>query len=74
MLTNARYSLIVTVGEAGEFVTSGLTPDEHRDLAEWSDGLRLFANLRDLSDSFRHTDLLSVFRILLTVFHEDFRI
>ena len=40
-LTHARYSLLVTVGETGEareFVTSGLTPYVHRELAEWPDG------------------------------------
>ncbi len=65
MLTNARYSLIVTVDEAGEpreFVTSGLAPEEHRELAEWPDGPRLFAYLRDLPGSFRLADLPDWFR------------
>ena len=64
-LTNARYSLIVTIGETGEareFVTSGLTPEEHRELAEWPDGPRLFAYLRDLPGSFRLADLPDWFR------------
>ncbi len=64
-LTSARYSLIVTVdesGEAREFVTSGLTPDEHRELAEWPDGPRLFAYLRDLPGPFRLADLPDWFR------------
>ncbi len=64
-LTNARYSLIVTVGETGEareFVTSGLSPDEHRELAQWPDGPRLFAYLRDLPGSFRLADLPEWFR------------
>ena len=64
-LTNARYSLIVTVGETGEareFVTSGLAPDEHRELAEWPDGPKLFAYLRDLPGSFRLADLPEWFR------------
>ena len=59
-LTNARYSLIVTIdetGEACEFVTSGLAPEEHRELAEWPDGPNLFAHLRDLPGSFRLADL-----------------
>ena len=66
-LTNARYSLIVTVDEGGEpreFVTSGLDPDEHRELAEWPDGPRLFAWLRDLPGSFRLADLPDYFRAL----------
>ena len=64
-LTNARYSLIVTIGEAGEtreFVTSGLDPEEHRELAEWPDGPKLFAYLRDLPGSFRLADLPDWFR------------
>ena len=59
-LTNARYSLIVTIdqaGEAREFVTSSLAPEEHRELAEWRDGPQLFAYLRDLPGSFRLADL-----------------
>ncbi|MDE0051447.1 MAG: GAF domain-containing protein [Rhodospirillales bacterium] len=65
-LTRARYSLIVTVDEAGEtreFVTSGLTPDEHRELAAWPDGPTLFAYLRDLPGSFRLADLPDWFRV-----------
>ena len=66
-LTNARYSLIVTVdetGEAREFVTSGLDPDEHRELAEWPDGPKLFAHLRDLPGPFRLDDLSEYLRAL----------
>ena len=66
-LTRARYSLIVTIDETGEvreFVTSGLTPEEHRKLAEWPDGPRLFAYLRDLPGSFRLADLSDYFRSL----------
>ena len=65
--TRARYSLIVTIdetGEAREFVTSGLTPDEHRELAEWPDGPRLFAYLRDLPGPFRLADLSEYIRAL----------
>ena len=66
-LTRARYSLIVTIDESGaarDFVTSGLDPDEHRELAEWPDGPRLFAYLRDLPGSFRLADLPDMFRKL----------
>ena len=66
-LTGARYSLIVTIDEAGEareFVTSGLTPDEHRELAEWPDGPRLFAYLRDLPGPLRLDDLSGYIRSL----------
>ena len=66
-LTRARYGLIVTIDETGEvreFVTSGLTPDEHRKLVEWPDGPRLFAYLRDLPGSFRLADLSDYVRSL----------
>ncbi len=66
-LTGTRYCLIVTVDEAGEareFVSSGLTPDEHRELAEWPDGRRLFAHLRDLPGPFRLDDLSGHIRAL----------
>ena len=67
VLTHARYSLIVTVDESGEpcdFVTSGLTPDEHRELAEWPDGPRLFVHLRDLPGPLRLDDLSHYIRAL----------
>ena len=66
-LTGTRYCLIVTVDEAGEareFVTSGLTPDEHRELAEWPDGPRLFAHLRELPGPLRLDDLSGHIRAL----------
>ena len=66
-LTGTRYSLIVTVDEAGgalEFFTSGLTADEHRELAEWPDGPKLFASLRDLPGPLRLDDLSGYIRAL----------
>ena len=57
--------LIVAVDEAGEareFVTSGLTPEEHREFAGWPDGHRLFAHLRDLPGPFRLDDLAGYIR------------
>ena len=50
-LTGARYGCITTVDESGEardFVTSGITPEEHRQMAAWADGRQLFEHLRDL--------------------------
>ena len=50
-LTGARYSAIYapTVPDNPlDFVTSGVTPEEHRALAAWPDGLRLFEHLRSL--------------------------
>ena len=66
-LTGARYGVITTVDEAGrpqEFVGSGITPDEHRQLAEWADGLRLFEHLRDLPGVLRVADLPGYVRSL----------
>ena len=64
-LTGTSHCLIVTVDEAGEaqdFFSSGLTPDEHRELAEWPDGPRLFAHLRDLPGPFRLDDMSGYMR------------
>ena len=47
-LTGARYGLITTIderGQARDLVSSGLTPEEHRRLAEWPDGPKLFEAL-----------------------------
>ena len=66
-LTGMRYCLIVAVDEAGEareFVTSGLTPDEHREMAAWPDGPKLFAHLRDLPGPFKLDDLAGYIREL----------
>ena len=59
-LTGARYGLIATVDEAGrprDFVTSGLTPEEHGRILDWPDGLRLFEHMRDLPGPLRLNDL-----------------
>ena len=40
-LTDARYGGIVTVGDSGrdfDFVSSGLTADEHSQLLDWAEG------------------------------------
>ena len=66
-LTAARYGIITTVDEAGavrEFVTSGFTPEEKRQFAEWPDGPRLFAHLRDLPGPVRLVDLPAYVRAL----------
>ena len=66
-LTGARYAAIVTIDESGEpqdFVTSGLSEDEHRRLVEWSDGPRLFEHFRDLSGPLRLGDVPAYVRSL----------
>ena len=42
-LTDARYGVITTIDKTGQtqgLVTSGITPEEHRELAAWPDGMR----------------------------------
>ena len=59
-LTGARYGAIVAFDEAREvlaYVISGLTEEEQRQLAEWPDGPRFLAHLRDLPGPLRITDL-----------------
>ena len=66
-LTGARYGVITTIDKAGQvqdFVTSGLTPDEHRQLAAWPDGPRLFEHFRDLPGAIRLRDLHTYVRSL----------
>ena len=43
-LSGARYGLITTLDTSGQpqdFVSSGFTPEEHRQMAAWPDGPRL---------------------------------
>ena len=59
-LSGARYGAITTIDETGapqDFVTSGFTEEEHRNMAEWSDGPKLFACIRDLEGPLRIPDL-----------------
>ena len=66
-LTGARYGVIATVDDSGrvrDFVTSGFTPDEHKQLADWPDGPRLFEDLRDLPGPLRLDDLPGYVRAL----------
>ena len=66
-LTRARCGVIATVDEAGQpqdFVSSGLSPQEHRQLAEWPDGRRLFEHLRSLPGALRLSDLNGYVRTL----------
>ena len=64
-LTGARLGVITTIDEQGEvqdFVTSGLSPEEHRKMVEWPDGRRLFEHLRDQAKPLRVADLPSYLR------------
>jgi len=67
VLTGARWGAITTIGDSGqleEYVFSGFTPDERRQLLEWSGGPRLFEHFRDLQGALRLTDLHSHIRSL----------
>ena len=66
-LTGARYGMIATVDDAGElddFLTSGLAPDEHRQLADWPHRHQFFEHLRDLGGVLRVADLAGYTRSL----------
>ena len=58
-LTGASLGGITTIDEAGApqtFVTSGFTEAEHRRMAEWADGPRLFEPFRALEGPLRSAD------------------
>ena len=66
-LTGARYGVITIFDDTGQvqdFVTSGLTPEEHREMAAWPDGPRLFEHFRDLEQPLRMRNLLAYVRSL----------
>ena len=66
-LTGARYGAITTIDEAGrpqDFVTSGLTADEQRQLEAWPHAMRFFEHLRDLPGPLRLPDLPGYLRSL----------
>ena len=66
-LTGARYGVVTTVDEAGQvqdYVSAGFTPEEHRQLAAWPDGPRLFEHFRDLEAPLRLADLPAFVRSL----------
>ena len=66
-LTGARYCAIATIDEAGapvDFVTSGFTEAEHRAMAEWTDGPKLFEHFRDLEEPLRIADVPAYVRSL----------
>ena len=66
-LTGARYGAITTIDGAGQpqdFVTSGLTADEQRELEAWPHAMRFFEHLRDLPGPLRLPDLPGYLRSL----------
>ena len=66
-LTGAGYGGIVTTGESGrdfDFVSSGLTAEEHRQLLDWAEGPRLCEHVRDLEGTLTMKDLHGYIRAL----------
>ena len=64
-LAGARYGVIANVDEAGElqdFVTTGLSDEEHRRLSAWADGPKLFGHFLDLPGPLRRADLAEYVR------------
>ncbi len=59
-LTGAHYGMITTVDDSGQvedFVSSGLTPEQHRQIAAWPDGPRLFEHFRNPPGAVRLRDV-----------------
>ncbi len=66
-LTGARRAVITTHDEKGQvldFVSSGMAPEELRQLTAWSDASRLFEHLRDHPGTLRVPDLPAYARSL----------
>ena len=66
-LTGARYSLITTLGQDGQaedFLVSGLSADESRQLWELPEGLRFFEHLSNLPGPLRVGDFAGHMRAL----------
>ena len=59
-LTGARYGVITTIDGSGrmeELLTSGVTPEEERQMMEWTDGPQLFRYLLNLTAPLRVANL-----------------
>ena len=66
-LSGARYGAIATMDETGapqDFVTSGFTEEQHRNMEGWPDGPKLFECIRDLEGPLRIPDLPAYARAL----------
>lgn len=61
-MTGARRGIIAAVDESGvpgDYVFSGFTPDEERELVDWPDGPRLVEHLHELTEPLRVENLQS---------------
>ena len=66
-LSGARYGLITTLDTSGQlqdFVSSGFSSEEYRQMADWPDGPRLFEHFRALPGPIRLDDLPAYVRSL----------
>lgn len=66
-LTGAATGMITMIDEKGQprrILSSGITQDAHRRMADWADGWRLFAHLRDHPGPLRVGDLPAYLRSL----------
>ena len=66
-LTGARYGVITLLDDSGriqDFVTSGLTPEEHRRLTELPEGMMFFEYLSRITEPLRLSDFHSYTRAL----------
>ena len=66
-LTAARYGAITTIDDGGrllDFVASGFSPEELKQMTDWPDGWRLFEHLRDLETPLRLVDFADWVRSL----------
>jgi DNA-binding response OmpR family regulator/signal transduction histidine kinase len=64
-LVGARYGMITTIDETGQpqdFVISGFSPDEERQLMEWPPASDFFEHLRNLPGPLRLVDLPTYIR------------
>ena len=66
-LTGARYAVIITIDDAGkieDYVMSGLSPEQERQLSDWPEHMRAFEHLRDLPSPLRVADMPPYLRAL----------
>ena len=64
-LSSARWGVIATIGGAGQpldFVASGFTPEDQRQLPELPDGVRIFQHLCNLPEPLRVDDMSAYVR------------
>ena len=66
-VAGAQFGVITAIDEKDgphRFLTSGITPEEHRQLATWDDGPRLYEHFQGLRRPLRVTDLAGYVREL----------